>query len=162
MKWNWLRWVVRWPCQFWLNKIIANWLVFFPPNSVTEWALLMFDEKMRMCNSMSYDYSPGNMRDFLNYNKLIDVYSSSSRLILDIVFRLNILPLPLSNWQGRVSIIHLFVALLKGSSLQVTDWLMTSYSMTKMILPWRTMRSCLWSQPAGFCLILYINLRMTW
>ena len=103
MKWNWLRWVVRWPCQFWLNKIIANWLVFFPPNSVTEWALLMFDEKMRMCNSMSYDYSPGNMRDFLNYNKLIDVYSSSSRLILDIVFRLNILPLPLSsssNWQG--------------------------------------------------------------
>ena len=59
---------------------------------------------MWMCNSIPTDYSAVNLSDFLNYNKLIDVYSSRSRLILDIVFRLNILPPPLSsssNWQGR-------------------------------------------------------------
>ena len=71
---------------------------FLSSNSATERALFMFDEKMWICNSMTTDYSRGNiremreMRDFLNYNKLMDVSSSRSRLILNIVFRPDILP----------------------------------------------------------------------
>ena len=142
------------PCKFWLNKIITNWSFFI--SKFSDWALLMFDEKMRMCNSLSSDYSPGNMRDFLNYNKLMAVYSSS----LDIVFRLNFLPPPLSstNWQGQ----NFSRALLKWSYSQ-------SIFMTDVILPDDIMilhlRPCLWSQQViilSGIILIYVRHDMTW